>query len=79
MTAQPTPQEGPGHPETRMTEDPEADGSLDDLFLEGGIKSFHIERMDSGHWWFAVYLTNGERYSFNLHSARKIHARWDIE
>ncbi len=62
-----------------ISEDPEPDGSLDDLFVDGGIVSFHIERMDTGHWWFAVYLTDGSRLSFNLHSSRKISARYERE
>ncbi len=64
-------------PEIR--EDPEANGLLDDLVVDGGIRMFHIERMDTGHWWFAVYLTDGTRLSFNLHSGRKIIARYDRE
>jgi hypothetical protein len=63
----------------RIREAPEADGSLDDLVVDGGIRMFHIERMDTGHWWFAVYLTDGSRLSFNLHSSRKIGARYERE
>lgn len=63
----------------RVMEDPEADGSLDDLAITGGIDAFHIERMDTGHWWLAVYLNDGTRYSFNLHSKRRIDARYDLE
>jgi len=62
-----------------ITEDPEANGDLDDLFVNGGIDSFHVERMDSGHWWFAVYLNDGTRLNFNLHSSRKITARVERE
>jgi hypothetical protein len=64
-------------PEIREAHEP--DGSLDDLVVDGGIRMFHIERMDTGHWWFAVYLTDGTRLSFNLRSGRRISAHYEHE
>jgi hypothetical protein len=63
--------------EVRVTQDPEPDGSLDDLVIEANGVMLHVERMDTGHWWLALYTPDGVQHAINFHSSRKIHARYE--
>jgi hypothetical protein len=45
------------------------DGSLDEVCAPG----FHLEQMDTGHWWMAIDDDTGSVH-VNLHSKGKIRA-----
>lgn len=50
--------------------------ALDEVFAQNC--QFHLEQMDSGHWWMAVEC-GGKRVHINLHSKRKIMANVEVE
>jgi hypothetical protein len=64
--------------EVRVREDPEPDGSLDDLVIEANGVTLHVERMDTGHWWLGLYTPDGSQHVVNFHSTRKIDGRYEI-
>lgn len=66
---------------TTITDDPEDDGSMDDLFIKGGIESVHVERMDRHVWWAAVYLADGSRVTLHWRapSGKRVDGRWEHE
>lgn len=51
----------------------DADGTLDEIVVEGGA-SVHIEQMDSGRWWMAIYK-NDQRQVVWFESDTPIRAR----
>lgn len=50
------------------------DGSLDEIVAPG----FHLEQMDTGHWWMEISDETGSVH-VNLHSTRKITANVEDE
>ena len=58
-------------PEVRLNDD----GSLDEVCGEG---KFHLEQMDTGHWWMVIHNSAGSVH-INLSSKRKIVASFDRE
>lgn len=69
----------PEPPQPHVTVRSNEDDSLDEVVIIGGIESFHIEQMDDGHWWFAVYTNDGNGHHFNLHSRGKIAANYELD
>ena len=43
-------------------------GELDEVVADRC--SFHLERMDDGHWWMAIYLEDGSSIVVDLASNR---------
>lgn len=59
--------EGPAY-EIRNTKD----GQLDEVVATPGW--VHLEKMDWGHWWLGITLSNGDVIHVNLTSKKKIQA-----
>lgn len=49
------------------------DGTLDEAILTDGRANFHLEQMDSGHWWMALTLGKA-RVDINLTARGRIKA-----
>lgn len=49
------------------------DGTLDEI-VTGQIEAFHLEQMDDGCWWFALYAKDGTRQVGTLRSKKRIKA-----
>ena len=54
------------------------DGSLDEVVARKPA-FFHLEQMESKHWWLSVDMPDGSRVTVNLWSDRKINARAEVE
>ena len=70
LAAAPQPESQP-QAEFRTNED----GSLDELVGHG---RFHLEQMDTNHWWMALETPLG-RYTVGLHAKGKITALYELE
>ncbi len=49
------------------------DGTVDEVLLYVGKRCvFHLEQMDTGAWWFALYPEGVEDDHFDIHSSRRV-------
>ncbi len=51
----------------------------DDWSISGGILSVHVERMDAGRVWMAIYLVDGSRYVVHVETPRNGKVFWRVE
>lgn len=50
----------------------------DDLYLKD-VTAVHVERMDTGHIWMAIYREDGERYVVDFYTPRNGKLCWRAE
>lgn len=49
------------------------DGTIDEVLLYDGKRClFHLEQMDTGAWWFALYPKGADDEHFDIRSTRRV-------